>query len=105
MKRSIRLIGAFITAFAFNIIATVCSHAQARDINSFMSGGKNLLKQVEEHAVDIALGLVGLVGLIMVVPNLIKHSKNDPNASDAFIRLGTGLVAAFVLIQLARLLF
>jgi hypothetical protein len=41
----------------------------------------------------------------MVLPNLIKQSKGDPSASDSFIRLGTSLIAAFVIIQFCRLVF
>jgi hypothetical protein len=55
--------------------------------------------------VDIILILVGLAGVVMVVPNLIKHAKSDPSASDAFIKLGTGLIIAFVVIQFCRLVF
>lgn len=97
--------GTIITVIILQLLASVRTSAQARDLNSFTTMIKSLLQGVSEHIVDIALILVGLVGAVMCVPNLIKHSRTDPNASDAFVKLGVGIVIAVVIIQIARLLF
>lgn len=94
-----------VTVSILQLFLAVSARAQARDLNSFTTMIKSLLKGVSEHIVDIALILIGLVGAVMCVPNLIKHSRTDPNASDAFVKLGVGIVIAVVIVQIARLLF
>mgnify|MGYP006896632750 CR=1 FL=1 len=64
-----------------------------------------IIRGASDNFIDIILILVGLAGVVMVLPNLIKQSKGDPSASDSFIRLGTSLIAAFVIIQFCRLVF
>ena len=93
------------TASILTLTASVTAGAQSKDINSILTQGKTLLRGASDLFVDIILILVGLAGVVMVVPNLIKHAKSDPSASDAFIKLGTGLIIAFVVIQFCRLVF
>lgn len=93
------------TASILTLAASVSANAQSKDINSILTQGKTLLRGASDTFVDIILILVGLAGVVMVVPNLIKHAKSDPSASDAFIKLGTGLILAFVVIQFCRLVF
>lgn len=94
-----------VTVSVLQLFLSASASAQARDLNSFTTMIKSLLKGVSEHIVDISLILIGLVGAVMCVPNLIKHSRTDPNASDAFVKLGVGIVIAVVIVQIARLLF
>lgn len=105
MKRIKRLRPALLLAFILLLSLALDAQAQTRDVNSFVTSIKSLIRGLSDNIVDIALILVGFIGAIMVIPNLIKHSKHDPNASDAFIKLGTGLIVAFVIIQVCRLLF
>ena len=48
--------------------------------------------------------LFAVVDLLDGQPTL-RRSLSDPSASDAFIKLGTGLILAFVVIQFCRLVF
>lgn len=105
MNRKARITSSLAATAALWLLTSFCAAAQSRDVGSFITSIESTIKGLSDNLVDIALMLVGLVGAVMVIPNLIKHAKHDPNASDAFIKLGTGLIIAFVIIQVARLLF
>ena len=105
MRNKSRLIVTAGSAAIFSLATSLSAKAQSKDINSILSQGKTLIRGASDSFVDIILILVGLAGVVMVVPNLIKHAKSDPSASDAFIKLGTGLILAFLVIQFCRLVF
>ena len=105
MRNKSRLIITAGSAAILSLAASLSANAQSKDINSILTQGKTLIRGASDSFVDIILILVGLAGVVMVVPNLIKHAKSDPSASDAFIKLGTGLILAFLVIQFCRLVF
>ena len=105
MSSKSRLIITAGSSAILSLAASLSANAQSKDINSILTQGKTLIRGASDTFVDIILILVGLAGVVMVVPNLIKHAKMDPSASDAFIKLGTGLILAFLVIQFCRLVF
>ena len=105
MRNKSRLIVTAGSAAILSLATSLSAKSQSKDINSILSQGKTLIRGASDSFVDIILILVGLAGVVMVVPNLIKHAKSDPSASDAFIKLGTGLILAFLVIQFCRLVF
>ena len=105
MSSKSRLIITAGSSAILSLAASLSANAQSKDINSILTQGKTLIRGASDTFVDIFLILVGLAGVVMVVPNLIKHAKSDPSASDAFIKLGTGLILAFLVIQFCRLVF
>ena len=105
MRNKSRLIVTAGSAAILSLATSLSANAQSKDINSILTQGKTLPRGASDSFVDIILILVGLAGVVMVVPNLIKHAKSDPSASDAFIKLGTGLILAFLVIQFCRLVF
>ena len=105
MSKKSRLIITAGSSAILSLAASLSASAQSKDINSILTQGKTLIRGASDTFVDIILILVGLAGVVMVVPNLIKHAKSDPSASDAFIKLGTGLILAFLVIQFCRLVF
>ena len=105
MSSKSRLIITAGSSAILSLAASLSANAQSKDINSILTQGKTLIRGASDTFVDIILILVGLAGVVMVVPTLIKHAKSDPSASDAFIKLGTGLILAFLVIQFCRLVF
>lgn len=103
MKR-IKYLRAFLcTSFVQLMMAPYLS-AQVKDVSVFLQSWKTLLKSTSEHIVDICLILVGLIGMVMVISCYIKLNKADGNTSDAFLKLGGGLVLGVIIIQLCRIL-
>ena len=103
MKR-IYYILAFLHTFILHLAFAPMMSAQVKDASIFLQSWKTLLKSISENIVDICLILVGLVGMVMAIPNAIKHFKGDPTSSDAFLKLGGGLVLGVIIIQLCRIL-
>ena len=103
MKR-IYYVLAFLSTFGLHLLLSTQLSAQVKDASIFLQSWKTLLKSISENVVDIALLLVGLAGMVMAIPNAIKHFKGDPTSSDAFLKLGGGLVLGVIIIQLCRIL-
>ncbi len=95
---------AFMSTFCLHLLLAPQMTAQVKDASIFLQSWKTLLKSISENVVDIALLLVGLAGMVMAIPNAIKHFKGDPTSSDAFLKLGGGLVLGVIIIQLCRIL-
>ena len=105
MKKILNRAAALVSAVILMLTVQIPAVAQAKDINTALSHGTRLLRGASDNIIDIIPTLVGLAGVVTAVPNPIKQSKADPSASDSFIRLGTSLIAAFVIIQFCRLVF
>lgn len=105
MKQKSRLYLALTITVSLLLLGADEASAQLKDIGSILGQGKSLLKGSSEEFVDIFLMIMGFAGVVLAVPQFIKHAKNDPSASDAYIKLGTGLVLGALTIQFCRLVF
>ena len=84
--------------------ATTAS-AQFRDINSISITFKTLLKNLGVHAADIVSIIVGIIAIVMLLPTTIKHIKGDAQIQDAFLKNGSGIFMAFIIIEFCRMFF
>lgn len=84
--------------------ATTAS-AQFRDINSISITFKTLLKNLGVHAADIVSIIVGIIAIVMLLPTTIKHIKGDAQSQDAFLKNGSGIFMAFIIIEFCRMFF
>ena len=105
MKHTKRL--SFLTTiFLVQVVffATTAS-AQFRDINSISITFKTLLKNLGVHAADIVSIIVGIIAIVMLLPTTIKHIKGDAQSQDAFLKNGSGIFMAFIIIEFCRMFF
>lgn len=79
--------------------------AQFKDINSISINFKTLLKNLGVHASDIASIIVGIIAIVMLIPTTIKHIRGDQQSADAFLKNGSGIFMAFVIIEFCRMFF
>ncbi len=79
--------------------------AQYKDINSISITAKTLLRNLGVHAADIVSIIVGIVAIVMLVPTVVKHIKGDAQSADAFLKNGSGIFMAFVIIEFCRMFF
>lgn len=84
--------------------ATTAS-AQFKDINSISITFKTLLKNLGVHAADIVSIIVGIIAIVMLLPTTIKHIKGDAQSQDAFLKNGSGIFMAFIIIEFCRMFF
>lgn len=105
MKFSNKLKLILVVMLAKSVLLTDRVMAQTQDINTFTLQIKSLLKDASGNLTDIISISVGMTGIIMVLPTIVKHMRGDAQSSDAFMRSGTGLFMAFIVIESCRLLF
>ena len=79
--------------------------AQFKDINSISTTFKTLLKNLGVHAADIVSIIVGIIAIVMLLPTTIKHIKGDAQSQDAFLKNGSGIFMAFIIIEFCRMFF
>lgn len=55
--------------------------------------------------VNLAFIFIGLVGAVALIPAAIKLFKGEPQSKDALTMVGLGLVAAFVILGIIKIVF
>ena len=104
MKRRNRLIGAFAAALMVNLTIAPSASAMAKDLEGFLSMIENMCRNASDNIVEIVLILIAIGTVLLALPTLFKHNSGDSTTKDAFLKLGTGVVIAFLIVQLAMLL-
>jgi hypothetical protein len=79
--------------------------AQNQDASSMLTQASSTIKTAASPLLNLVSIIIGMVGVIMLVPTFVKYAKGEPTSADAFLKHGGGLVIAFVLLQLIRLIF
>ena len=79
--------------------------AQYKDINTISISLKTILKNLGVHAADIVSIIVGIIAIVMLLPTTIKHIKGDAQSQDAFLKNGSGIFMAFIIIEFCRMFF
>ena len=74
------------------------------NFNTMATQAQSELKNVIDPIINIVSYLVLLVGVVMLVWNFIKRSKNDGQGNDALVSWGFSLVFVFVAIQVIKAL-
>jgi len=71
--------------------------------------GMNTLQNIASEAqnagkylVNIAFIAVGLAGAVCLVPAAIKFFKNEPQTKDALTSIGIGLITAFIILAIIK---
>lgn len=54
---------------------------------------------------NLAFIFIGLVGAVALIPAAIKLFKGEPQSKDALTMVGLGLVAAFVILGIIKIVF
>ena len=79
--------------------------AQTQDAASMLTTASSTLKTTALPLLNLISVIVGMVGIVMLVPTFVKYAKGEPTSADAFLKHGGGLVIVFVLFQIIRLIF
>ena len=87
------------------LIVPLMASAQSQDAGSMLTQASSTLKTYASPLLSVVSVILGLVGVIMLVPTFVKYAKGEPTSADAFLKHGGGLIIAFALLQLIRLIF
>ena len=77
--------------------------AQSRDPSSILTTANSSIKAIGSPLVNTVSIILGLIGIVMLVPTFVKYLRNEPTSSDAFIKHGGGYLIAVILLQVFRL--
>ena len=99
-KSCSKRIGTALGVFLISVQSALC---QTKDASTMLStAGTNLKNILNPLVTDISY-ILGLIGIVMVAPTLIKFLKGDPASSDAFVKLGAGFIIGFILLQIFKI--
>lgn len=98
MKSSITRKLALCTAF---LIASVSSFAQ-QDATAMLSTTQSTLKTIVTPVVNIFSIILGLIGVVMLAPDMAKFMKGEGTSADSLLKHGGGLLIAVILLQIIR---
>lgn len=105
MKRIKRLPVLTATFILQAVFIAETASAQYKDINSISVNLKTQLKNLGVHTADIISIIIGIISIVMLVPTVIRHVKGEGQNSDAFLKNGSGVFMAFVMIEFCRMFF
>lgn len=102
--KKIRKISDKLLVSAASLAMADAAFAQEFNFNSMATQASKSLREVIDPIINIVSYLVLLVGVVMLVWNFIKRSKNDGQGNDALVSWGFSLVFVFVAIQVIKAL-
>ena len=82
----------------------VTAGAQVKDVSTMLSSSGTALTSIADPLLNVLSIIVGMIGAVMVIPTVAKYIKGEPTSADAFVKLGGGLIVAFVILQIIRLI-
>ena len=99
MKKKLAYITTTLTALIIHA-QTSQLHAEVRDVNVFMSMGKNLFKSAGNPFADWIRVILGIGGIAMLIPAAFQFMKGNRESADVFLKIGIGMLIVLILIQL-----
>lgn len=92
------------TAAATLLACSIASSAQVKDVGSAINSVGNTVRGVIGPLADTISFIIGLVGLVLLVPAISKYSKGDHTSADAFLKWAGGILMAYIAIQVIRMI-
>lgn len=99
-----KFVSRFIISAAALMLPLLAS-AQVGDANALLGTAYNEVSSVVSIIINISFLLIGIVGLVMLIPNLMKYLKGDPSSNDALMKVGAGIVIVVIIAQVIRMVF
>ena len=84
---------------------TVCTTAMATKTisdSAVIDGVSTQAESLGKKVVELLSYLLLIIGAVLVTIQSIKFARKDPQASDAYMALGIGLLAGFGLLQVIK---
>lgn len=86
---------------SFILVATASAFAQ-KDVSSMLSTTQSTLKTIVSPVVNIFSIILGLIGVVMLAPDMAKFMKGEGTSADSLLKHGGGLLIAVILLQIIR---
>jgi len=86
---------------SFILVAAASAFAQ-KDVSSMLSTTQSTLKTIVSPVVNIFSIILGLIGVVMLAPDMAKFMKGEGTSADSLLKHGGGLLIAVILLQIIR---
>jgi len=73
-----------------------------KDVSSMLSTTQSTLKTIVTPVVNIFSIILGLIGVVMLAPDMAKFMKGEGTSADALLKHGGGLLIAVIILQIIR---
>lgn len=90
-------------AFFIFLSSAVMASAQWTSASSELNVVKTEITSVTTTIINILSVVIGLIGVASLALAYAKHTKGDPSAADALMKVGFGLVIVIVLMQIIKM--
>lgn len=67
-----------------------------------LSTTQSTLKGLATSLMNVLSIVLGLVGLVMLIPNGYRYLKGEPTSQDALMKVGAGLLIIVILMQVIK---
>jgi formate-dependent nitrite reductase membrane component NrfD len=99
-----KFVSRFIVSAAALMLPLLAS-AQVGNASALLGTAYSEVSGVVGIIINIAFLIIGIVGLVMLIPNLMKYLKGDPSSNDALMKVGAGIVIVVIIAQVIRMVF
>lgn len=83
-----------VLAFSLNALA-----GPGRDASSILDAATTQVGNVTSQIINLVSLVGAVIGVIMLVPNLLKYLRGEPTSQDALMKVGAGLLIFVVVLQ------
>lgn len=73
-----------------------------KDVTSMLSTTQSTLTTIITPVVNIFSIILGLIGIVMLAPDMAKFMKGEGTSADSLLKHGGGLLIAVILLQIIR---
>ncbi|MBQ0086725.1 MAG: hypothetical protein KBS72_03455 [Bacteroidales bacterium] len=90
-----------LTLTCASVFLTLSAYAQ-KDVTSMLSTTQSTLKTIVTPIINIFSIILGLIGVVMLAPDMAKFMKGEGTSADSLLKHGGGLLIAVILLQIIR---
>ena len=91
--------------FGFIASALTAYAQQANSASGLLQTAETQIKSIGTTLLNVASGLIGVVGAIMLVWNFMKRAKGDQQSNDAIMNWGSALLFTALAQQILRVAY
>ena len=94
----------YVLLFGF-IASALNMYAQQNSASGLLQTAETQIKSIGTTLLNVASGLIGVVGAIMLVWNFMKRAKGDQQSNDAIMNWGSALLFTALALQILRVAY
>lgn len=91
------------TSSFISFLIPILASAQTKDAAAILNTATTSLKSIGSPLINIVSVIIGLIGIVMLVPCFARYLRNEPGAGEAFVKHAGGYLIAIILLKVFRM--